>query len=230
MKPLVICSVHALLDLAPLESAACNAVFESHRIAATWGPSDIASINDAASVLDVLNHLPGSSDLRAKIVRSYLEFLNDQIWASGFGAYQSVSAALADPKGYQRPTGFVSDYPMLTTNLARAAALQTNATKLGTIIAASDPFSAEPVSEALAICAQSLGVSHQDVEVLVARRRDYSAARSLGMRPRFVDELRHRVTSLPTGLPARHATVPKDDARDLINHAISLSRGEVLRA
>ena len=77
---------------------------------------------------------------------------------------------------------------MLTTNLIRAAALMTNATKLGQVTSQADPLSVQSTAESLATTAACLGVRHKDIEVLVAHERDFQAARSLGMAARYVAE------------------------------------------
>ena len=190
MKALIICSVHALCDFSPFERNACNRACERHGIPAFLTIQDHARLLERTTMLGVLNHLPGAVGHHQALIDSYLDFLNDEIWNASMRAYNSVFAALLDPQGYARPTGFVSDYPMLTTNLLRSSALLTNATKLGTLTALSDPLKVQGIAAGLAACATSLNVAHNDVHVLVANQRDFAAAQSIGMHPRFVKELR----------------------------------------
>lgn len=190
MKPLIVCSVHALCDIAELERKAFNRACGMHGIPSVLTPQDHAKTLTTTTMLDLIGHLPGSVEQREALVTSYLDALNDGIWAASVSAHQSVFATLLCPKGYARPTGFVSDYPMLTTNLVRSSALLTNATKLGALTALSDPLKVARVEESLLACATSLNVTHAGVEVLVAHERDFAAAHSIGMQPRFVAELR----------------------------------------
>lgn len=95
---------------------------------------------------------------------------------------------------------------MLTTNLVRAGALRTDATKLGRLTALQHASATPDVAASLTASAASLGVAHGDVDVLVAHRRDYSAARKLGMRPRLVAELRSAATAKVIG----HATPDRE--------------------
>ena len=188
MKPLIVCSVHALCDIAELERKAFNRACGMHGLPAVLTPQDHAKILATTTMLDVLSHLPGSVEQREALVTCYLDALNDAIWIASVSVHQSVFATLLCPKGYARPTGFVSDYPMLTTNLVRASALLTNATKLGALTALSDPLKMARVEESLLACATSLNVPHEDVEVVVAHERDFLAAHAIGMQPRFVAE------------------------------------------
>ncbi|WP_299882816.1 hypothetical protein [uncultured Sulfitobacter sp.] len=195
MKPLIVCSVHALCDIAELERKAFNRACGMHGIPAVLTPQDHAKILATKTMLDLLSHLPGSVEQREALVSCFLDMLNDAIWNASVSAHNSVLATLLCPKGYARPTGFVSDYPMLTTNLVRASALLTNATKLGALTALSDPLKVARVEESLLACATSLNFPHQDIEVLIAHERDVRAARSIGMQPRFVAELRRETKS-----------------------------------
>ena len=194
MKALIICSVHALCDFSPFERKACNRTCERHGIPAFLAVQDHARLLARTTMLGVLNHLPGAVGQHEALIDSYLDFLNDEIWSASIRAYNSIFAALLDPQGYARPTGFVSDYPMLTTNLVRSSALLTNATKLGTLTALSDPLKVQRIAAGLSACATSLSVAHNDIDVLVANQRDFAAAQSIGMHPRFVKELRSEVS------------------------------------
>lgn len=189
MKALLICSVHALFDIAVLEQKACNAALARHMIPAQLSAKDHSHVIEQTTMLQMIDHLPVCEQERASLVETYLEILNEEIWTASVKIYKSVYNALMDPQAHRRPTGFVSEYPMLTTNLARATALPSNATKLGSILAPPDLMSIKPMSDALAACGRTLNVPNDGVEVLVARRCDYAAARSIGMRPRFIDEI-----------------------------------------
>lgn len=189
MTPLIVCSVHALCDIAELERKAFNRACGLHGNPAVLTPQDHAKILATTTMLDLLSHLPGSVEQREALITCYLDALNDAIWNASVSAHQSVFATLLCPKGYARPTGFVSDYPMLTTNLVRASALLTNATKLGEITALSDPLKTARVEESMLTCATSLNFPHRDIEVLVAHERDFEAARSIGMQPSLIAEL-----------------------------------------
>lgn len=189
MKALIICSVHALCNISELERRACNRACKLHGIPAFLTYQDHAPLLEKTTMLDALGQL-ASKDERRAFVDSYLGFLNDEVWSEPIQAYQSVFDALLDRHGYARPTGFVSDYPVLTTNLIRASALLTNATKLGVLTTLSDPLQVQSIATGLAATATSLNVAHHDVDVLVANQRDFVAAQSIGMHPRFVEELR----------------------------------------
>ena len=195
MKALIICSVYALSDISQLEREACNRACERNGIPAVLTTKDHARIVATTTMLDALNQMPGSMQQREALINNYLDILNDEIWSGPLHAYQSVFAALLHPKGYARPTGFVSDYPMLTTNLVRSSALLTNATKLGTLTALTDPLKVQSIAASLAASATSLNVANCDVEVLVAHRRDFIAAQSIGMHPRFIEELQPLASS-----------------------------------
>jgi len=195
MKALIICSLHALCDMSRFEQDACNRACAMHGIPAILTPHDHRRALASTTMLDLLSHLPGSKADRKALIDSYLERLNDGIWDASLDAYESVHSTLLDPKGYARKTGIVSDYPVLTTNLVRSSALFNNATKLGTVTGPSDLLALQSITAGLAACATSLGVMHSDVTVLVAHQRDYDAAQSIGMHPRFVEEARPDVTA-----------------------------------
>ncbi|GIT93258.1 hypothetical protein JANAI62_36980 [Jannaschia pagri] len=190
MKALIICSVHALCDISAFERQAFNDACTRHGIPAVLTTEDHAQSIAAISMLDLINHLPGSPKQRRALRDSYLDLLNEAVWGAPIAVRQSVFEALRNPGGMPRPTGFVSDYPQLTTNLVRAAALRTEATRLGKLSPVLAPPASSPVAARLESLAASLGMAHSDIHVLVAHRRDYSAARSLGMQPRLIAELR----------------------------------------
>lgn len=194
MKALIICSTHALCDIAALERDACNHACAQHGIPAILTARDQALALETATMLDVLNHLPGSIGQRKALIDTYLDALNNAIWTASPPAHQSVFAALLDPDGYARPTGFVSDYPMLTTNLIRSSALLHNATKLGTLTPLSDRSKLHSTAERLAATAAALGVAHASTDVIVAHQRDFLAAQSVGMQPRFIAKMRRDAT------------------------------------
>ena len=189
MKALIICSLHALCDISRFEQDACNRACAMHGIPAILTPQDHTRALATTTMLDLLSHLPGSTGDRKALIGSYLEILNDDIWGASLHAHKCVFTTLLDPNGYTRKTGIVSDYPMLTTNLVRSSALLNNATKLGTVTVPSDPLALQSITAGLATSATSLGVMHSDVEVLVAHQRDFDAALSIGMQPRFIDEV-----------------------------------------
>lgn len=190
MKALIICSVHALCDFAKLERIACNRACAQHGIPAMLTVQDHAQILATTRMLEFLSHLPGSIGQRRALIDSYLDILNDELWSTSMRAHHSVLDALSNPQCYARPTGFLSDYPLLTTNLVRSSALLTKATKLGTLTALSDPCKVPGITASLMASATSLKVAHHEIDVLVAHRRDFVAAQSIGMHPRYVEELR----------------------------------------
>lgn len=189
MKALIICSTHALCDIAALEREACNHACAQHGIPAILTARDHALALKTTTMLDVLNHLPGPLGQRKALIHSYLDTLNDAIWSASLPAHHSAYAALLDPDAYARPTGFVSDYPMLTTNLIRSSALLHNATKLGMLTTLSDPLKVHGTAEALTAAATALGVAPADTKVIVAHQRDFLVAQSVGMQPRFIAEM-----------------------------------------
>ena len=188
MKGLIVCSVHALCDISRLEREACNQACVRHGIPAILTDHDHAHLLAGSTMLDFLSGLPGCRRERRVLIESYLVILNDLIWTASLPAHQSVFSALLDPFGYARPRGFLADYPILTTNLVRSSALLTNSTKLGNLTVPSDPMLTECTASGLKASATSLGLAHQDVEVLVAHQRDFDGALSIGMHPRFVKE------------------------------------------
>lgn len=189
MKALLVCSVHALFDIATLERRAFNAALSEQGMSLLLGEKDHMQILETTSMLKMISRARCDAETREVLANRYLELLNDMFLNARCDAYKSVFDALLDPTEYARPKGFVSEYPLLTTNLARAAALLSNATKLGSIVAPLDPLAVQPMADGLAACAQSLDVSHDEVEVLVARHADFETARSIGMRPKFVKEV-----------------------------------------
>lgn len=206
MKALIVCSVHALCDISRLERDACNRACARHGIPAILTAQSHARIIENTTMIDVLNDLPSSREQREGLIASYLDMLNDEIWSTSLRAHQSVLATLRDPKIFVRPTGFVSDYPTLTTNLVRSAALLTNATRLGHLTTLTDPLNKQSVAERLEAAASALNVAHRAVDVLVARQRDFVAAQSLGMHPRFLEELHPRTSTIKQRYMARTAT------------------------
>jgi hypothetical protein len=215
MKALIICSVHALCDLSRLERMACNHACEIHGIPGILTDQDHTRLLKETPVLTFLNRLAGTPEQRRELIDSYLEALNDQIWSASLSARQSAFSALLDSSGYARPRGFLSEYPMLTTNLIRSSALLTHATSLGTLTVPADPAELQSTATGLSATAASLDVGHDDVEVLVAHRRDFDAAEALGMHPRFV-------TEVP---PAD--SVPKTAVQSRMRVANSTARGNV---
>ena len=189
MKALLVCSVHALFDITTLERRAFNAVLSEQGVPSLLGEGDHLQILETTTMLEMISRTPCDAEEREVLAKSYLEYLNDLFLNAQCEAYKSVFDALLDPSDFARPKGFVSEYPLLTTNLARAAALLSNATKLGSIVAPLDPLAVQPMADGLAACAQSLDVSHDEVEVLVARHADFETARSIGMRPKFIKEV-----------------------------------------
>jgi len=203
MKALILCSVHALCDIAELERQAFNRACALQGIPVFLSSKDHAHVLATTTMLDLLGHLPGPTEQRETLVERYLDILNDAIWKASISAYHSVFAELLGPKLHARPTGLVSEYPLLTSNLVRSAALLTNATKLGTLSTPYDPLRVPSVAERLATCATSLNVSHDNVEVLVVHERDFGAARSIGMHPRYVQERQLAGVSTVTGSKPR---------------------------
>ena len=219
VKALIICSVHAVCDISALERQAINKACDLCGIPAILTPEDHARSLAATSMLEALNALPGTAEQRGTLVANYLEILNDDIWSASLPARQSTLATLLEPNGFARPTGFVSDYPLMTTNLVRSAALLTNATKLGHLTTLSDPVNVQDSKAGLSASAASLQVRHEDVDVLVAHQRDFDAALALGMHPRFIRERQpfskwralhqESTTEIPAGATlAQHASQP----------------------
>lgn len=194
MKGLIICSVHALCDISPLEREACNQACARHGIPAILTDQDHAHLLAGSTMLAFLSGLPGCRRERRALIESYLDILNDLIWSASLSAHKSVFSALLDPFEFTRPRGFLADYPKLTTNLVRSSALLTNSTKLGNLTVLSDPMLTECTASGLKASATSLGLAHQNIEVLVAHQRDFDAALSIGMHPRFVKEATPVVT------------------------------------
>lgn len=190
MKAVIICSVHALCNISQFEREACNRACALHGIPAHLTAKDHARLLSATTMLGFLNHLPGSEEQRQGLIASYLDILNDQVWEAALTPYKSVSSSCFGLKNHTKPKGFVSDYPLLTTNVVRSAALLTNASKLGHLTALSDPLEVKATTAALASCATSIGVAHHEIEVLVAHKRDFVAAKSLGMHPSYIEGLR----------------------------------------
>lgn len=189
MKALILCSLHALSDISRFEREACNRAFAMHGIPAILTPNDHRRALASTTMLDLLSHLPGSKGDRKALIDSYLEILNDNLWGASLHAHQSVFKTLLDPKEYGRKTGIVSEYPLLATNLVRSSALLNNASKLGALTVRSDLKVSQHVTAALAALVTSFGVVHNDIEVLVAHQRDFDVAQSIGMHPRFVEEM-----------------------------------------
>lgn len=212
MKALIICSLHALCDVARFERDACNRACAMHGIPAILTPQDHARALEGATMLDLLSHLPGTEGARKAFVTTYLGILNDDIWGASLQVRERVCTALLDPKKYGRKAGIVSDYPMLTTNLVKSSALLNNANQIGTVTVPTDVLARQNVKAGLLASATSLGVMHKDVEVLVARRRDFDAAQSIGMHPRYIEEFQPDVQE--RGKP-RRATMraPKGNIR-----------------
>jgi len=190
MKALIICSVHALCDISQLEREACNRACEHHGIPAVLTAKDHALLVSTTSMLGFLNHLPCSQKQRQRLIATYLDMLNDDIWGTTLMPYNSVSSAILGPGKMARPKGFVSDYPLLTTKMVRSAALLTNASRLGHLTALSDPLSVKTSTDGLTTCAAKMGVAHHETEVLVAHKRDFIAAQSIGMTSHFIKGLR----------------------------------------
>lgn len=225
MKALIICSVHALGDVGWYERSAFRHACASNGIPAILSAKDHARVLNSTTMLKLLNSLPGSTRQCQAHIAGYLDVLNDEIWNAWLPAYDSVSTKLLDPKAYGRPTGFVSEYPILTTNLLRSAMLRTSATKLGHVTAQTDPLNVQSTAAGLTATASSLGVAHQDVEVLVAHERDFVTALSLGMHPRFIDEIR-------PGLISRRPFAPEVTATTIAPsvHEPPKARGVVVTA
>lgn len=227
MKALIICSVHVLFDISGLERVACNRACALHAIPAILTTQDHRHLLSSATMLDLLNHLPGSPQQRRSLIESYLDLLNEEIWNASMRAYESVRGAVLDAYGKGWATAVVSDYPMLTTNLLRSAALLTNATKSGQLIAPHDPMDLRSIPSSLDAAASSLGVAHKDVEVIVALQRDYLAAQSLGMHPRFAEDApanahAGRTSRRPLGTIHRARAPKHADTTPLPEHVLTI--------
>lgn len=190
MKAVIICSVHALCSISQLEREAYNRACEIHNLPATLTAQDHARLLSKTTMLGFLNHFPGPKQQRERLITSYLDILNDELWATALPPNKTVTSAILGQKNFSRPKGFVSDYPLLTSNMLRSAALLTNASRLGHLTAVSDPVNIDTTAAGLVACAASMGIAHHDTEVLVAHRRDFIAAQSIGMLPRFIEGLR----------------------------------------
>lgn len=220
MKALLVCSLHALFDIAALERRAFNTALGAPAVTSALDEWDPRQIPETTTMLELINRVPCDTKEREHLARRYLDVLNDLVMSAEIEVYRSVFDALLDPRDYARPKGFVSEYLLLTTNLARAAALLSNATKLGRIVAPLNILERRPVAEGLAAFAHSLNVSHDEVEVLVARSADFEAAQSIGMRPRFIKEARKKTPGAEF-LKAQHpgqGTVRVDTQLTPLNH------------
>ncbi len=195
MKALIICSVHALCNVSQLEREAFNRACERHGFPSALTIRDHARLLSTTTMLGFLNHFPCSKEQRERLIASYLDILHDDIWDTTLMPYKAVSSDLLGRNGTARPKGFVSDYPLLTTNMVRSAALLTNASKLGHLTTLSDPLHVETTAAGLAACAAAMEVAHHETEVIVAHRRNFIAAQSIGMSPRFVKGSRQNTPS-----------------------------------
>ncbi len=189
MKALIICSVHALCDISQLEREACNRACEHHGVPAFLTFKDHARLVSTTTMLGFLNLLPASKEKRERLIATYLDILNDDLWGTTLTPYKSVSSAILGPDNFAQQKGFVSDYPLLTTNIMRSAALLTNASRLGNLTALSDPLCVGTSATNLAACATKMDVVHHEIDVLVAHKRDFIAAQLIGMTPRYVKGL-----------------------------------------
>ena len=203
MKALIICSVHALCDIAEVERTACNLAFRKRGVRAILSKQDQSKLISEMTMLGFLSQLPGTAKQRQDLIDCYLDVLNDAVWSTSLEPLESLVTALRYPLGVTRPTGFLSDYPILTTNLIRSSALVTNATRLGVITSPIEPTYAQCVEKGLLETAASMDVAPCDVEVLVSHARDFAVAESLGMAPRFVDEPWAK-TELVAGMQPTH--------------------------
>ncbi len=215
MKAVIICSIHALCNISQLEREACNRACELHDIPAVLAAQDHARLLATTTMLGFLAHLPGSRAQREGLVSSYLDILNEAVWATRLIPNKTVLSAILGQDKFTRRKGFVSDYPLLTTNVMRSAALLTNASRIGHLKALSDPLRLETTSDALTACASFMGITHSETEVLVAHKRDFIAAKSLGMSPRFIEGLRPQMSSRSNG----YAPTIEISSAPIINNA-----------
>ena len=140
---------------------------------------------------------------REKLVCDNLDLCDERTWEHPGGASSSVLEALRHAPIQKLKCAFLTENRMLTTNLARATALRTQATKQGEIRAQNEPVAAMAMMDGLSTFTSSLGISHKDCSVLVACRRDYDAALLIGMHQRFVDETSQSVDGSRTVFPVR---------------------------
>lgn len=190
MEAVIMCSVHVLCDISDLERTAFNRACQRHGVPSILNTRDHARLLSTTTMLEFLNRLPCSRTQRGALIASYLEILNDEVWTATLTPYKAASSAVLGGNRFGRQKGFVSDYPLHTTNMVRSATFLTNASRLGQLSAVSDPSQPETTAAGLTTCAASLGVAHHDTEVLVAYRRDFLAAQSIGMSPRFIGGFR----------------------------------------
>ncbi|MCH2076428.1 MAG: hypothetical protein MK180_06010 [Rhodobacteraceae bacterium] len=181
MKALLVCSIHSLFDPSPLEHRANSDDLTDRQLgdAATQSPRTAGSELFADLALNMAQ--------REVLTRFYLEELNDLLWSFPGSGYASVQLALRQARAQGIKRGFISEYPLLTTNLARSAVLRTEASSLGVIYS---PNAVEPMCKSLRNLAASLRVQRRYCRVLVAHPRDFEAAAALGMHPEFVEETR----------------------------------------
>ena len=187
MKALLICSVRSLFPVTVLEAQACNIAFTKSGLDVAWGVMEVAKVQAAGTLPNALVAL-GERVGAASLLEDYLVALNELIWNSNPEMHETAKAALNQALDQRQHRGFVSEYPLLTTNLARSAALRTGATKLGEICVPNTlkvPFDPKEVLMGLA---ESLNVSPARCTVLVASKRDRDAAVSAGMTPKLVQE------------------------------------------
>lgn len=185
---LLICSVHSLLNAAPFERAAFNLLLKRQKSPVRLNRRDYARVMETTTIPDMLTQIPWQNANDQCLVKSFVECLNDQLWSANTGVHASVQTALSDAYRRLRPRAFVSEYPLSTTNLFRAAALGTKATRLGKVVAPEEVKTASRLVEGLKEAARALDIPNREVEVLVARTCDYEAAQSIGMHPRYIDE------------------------------------------
>ncbi|MEL6691886.1 MAG: hypothetical protein AAFQ12_02485 [Pseudomonadota bacterium] len=187
MKALLICSVRSLFPITELEAQACNLAFAKSKLDLAWGVMEVAKVQAAGTLPNALVAV-GEAVGVGSLLDDYLDALNELIWNATPVLHNATEAALKCALDQRVPRGFVSEYPLLTTNLARSAALRTGATRLGEICVPSTlnvPFDPKAALESIA---QSLDLVPSDCTVLVASMRDQDAAASAGMTPRLIQE------------------------------------------
>lgn len=180
MKAMIFFSIGTLMPVVALEHRALMQALKQNGRIVPWTVEDHASLLQSATTLSAITSLAREVP-NDRLVDTYLDHL-DQLLE---GYDTAPDERVLDRLDWAHARGvrciLVSDYPLQTMNLARSAALHTNATRVRDVLALPDAHRPCSMTARLISLLHTQGLAPAECIAVVSGRRDARTARELGL-------------------------------------------------
>ncbi|NSX56102.1 HAD family hydrolase [Parasulfitobacter algicola] len=200
MKAIIFGSLQTLADTSEIERQSFNLAFQRHSLGWHWDgttfqtmrrlSSDRARLERFASLQGQFINVPQIQATQVQIFQSLLD-------QSDLQARQGVVDILKETRMRQMKTVLVSEAPLQTINLVRAAALGIWASSLDLIVSDKDRLPPKPLPDVYDHALKSLGLRPSDCIAIEDTTSGMQAARTAGVSVIALPDMGGTVEDLP---------------------------------